>query len=275
MNDGSDNWVVVNRDTLRYKVGYGKYTLDQESEVNKLEAELIDYAVEDGKNLIIDATNLNPKAIAHWKDFSARTGYEIEFKEFYIPYAEAVKRSKQRRAEGGLYINKTVMLNFYRRYYPERLKEEFTDNRKITEYVEGLPDAVICDLDGTLALHTGRMPFDWTRCSEDVADPRMLRTLNQYMENGTYVFFITGRTDGLAREETLKWLASQKIGYAWELYTRKNNDKRPGHEYKKSVYEQQLKDKYNVVAVFEDDDKCVEMFRNEGLLTFQVANTNY
>ena len=46
-------------------------------------------------------------------------------------------------------------------------KRERLDNVLI-EQNEALPKAIICDLDGTLALMNGRNPFDASKCDEDL-----------------------------------------------------------------------------------------------------------
>ncbi len=51
---------------------------------------------------------------------------------------------------------------------------------------------------------------------------------------------------------------------------RDDKDNRPGHEFKEEVYEKQFRGKANIVAVFEDDKKVVEMWRKKGLTCLQV-----
>ena len=270
-----DEWMVINRDTIRYEIGKGKYTMDHESEVNERENDMLAAAVMWKQNIIIDATNLNEKTIKRWKKFAEDFAYEIEFKEFYIPFAEAMKRSEQRKKEGGLYINKKVMLDFYNRYYKERLDEEFRDKRVIKPVNDALPSAIICDLDATFALHQGRQPFDWSRIPEDKADPRLKLILEFYAKNGVEILFVTGRND-IARKATEMWLNENLIPTAkWKLFTRQNNDFSSGDYYKRKVYKEHIEDKYNVLCVFEDSNKCVAMWRSEGLLTCQVENSDY
>ena len=51
---------------------------------------------------------------------------------------------------------------------------------------------------------------------------------------------------------------------------RSRGDKRPDQVIKKEIYDKYIKDKFNVLCVFEDRDKVVEMWRDEGLLCNQV-----
>ena len=71
---------------------------------------------------------------------------------------------------------------------------------------------------------------------------------------------------------TIKWL-DKNIAYSesgWDLIMRSKGDHRSDTEIKKEIYDKYIKDKYNVMCVFEDRDKVVKMWRDEGLLCNQV-----
>mgnify|MGYP003290108410 FL=1 len=150
-----------------------------------------------------------------------------------------------------------------------------TDTRVIREPELKLPSVVICDLDATLALHQGREPFEWDLLKTDKIDPRLRLLLNHFM--GLYkVLFVTGRPES-ARLATTEWLQDpeNKLHYNWELFMRKNNDFSHGDDYKERVYREEIEGKYNVLCVFEDSNKCVARWRELGLLTCQVENSDY
>lgn len=270
----NENTIRVCRDDIRLELNNGKYSMDKESEVSIHEKERIIDAIHSNLDVIIDATNLNPKTIKKWEDIAKEYNCEIEYKEFYIPYSEAMKRSKKRKAEGGLYISKRVMMDFYRRYFPDRLYEEFTDKRVIKEYQSGLPSCVICDLDATLALHNGRDPFEWDKIPSDKIDERLRLTLLKLLRAGSEIIFVTGR-NAEAREATVEWLNKHLGTLKYTLYTRKPNEFVPGEQYKERIYHEHIENKYNVTCVFEDSDRCVAMWRRLGLLTCQVENNDY
>jgi predicted kinase len=269
-----DTTVVVCRDEIRLELNNGKYSMDNEKEVSRYETSRIIEGINLNKDVIIDATNLNPKTIKKWEDLAKEYNCEIEYVKFYIPYAEAMKRSKKRKEEGGLYISKKVMMDFYRRYFPDNLREEFTDKRIIRKYQPELPSCVICDLDGTLALHCGRDPFEWDKIPSDKIDERLRLTLLKLLQAGSEIIFVTGR-NAEAREATIKWLNEHLGTLNYKLYTREPNEFIPGEEYKKRIYQEYIENKYNVTCVFEDSDRCVEMWRSLGLLTCQVDNNDY
>lgn len=265
--------VYVNRDSIRCEINGGKYTLKKEDEVTAIESYRVIEGLDKGSDVIVDATNLNPHTISKWKKIAQEHNAKIEFKEFYVPYAEAMKRSKERKAAGGLYINRNVMTSFYKRYYNDRFRDELTDKRVIKQPDFSLHSAVICDLDATLALHQGREPFEWNLLQTDKIDTRLDAVLKQYIDQNVDILFVTGRPES-AREATEIWLASNNY-YSYKLFMRKNNDFAHGDDYKRKVYKEHIENKYNVLCVFEDSNKCVKMWREEGLLTCQVENSDY
>ena len=268
--------VVVNLDTIRTELSGGKFTFDHEEEALAKEEQMVRDAIAANCDVMIDATNLNPKKIEKWKALAQELECPIEFKMFYIPFEEAMKRSKARKEAGGLYINKNIMRGFYRRYFPDRYKDELTDKRVIREPDHSLPNCVICDLDATLALHRGREPFDWSLIYSDKIDTRLRDVLNLFMAQDVQVFFVTGRNDS-AREATENWLKylPHELSTPWKLFTRKDNDFSHSDDYKEKIYHEHIEGKYNVLCVFEDSNKCVTRWRELGLLTCQVANNDY
>jgi hypothetical protein len=51
---------------------------------------------------------------------------------------------------------------------------------------------------------------------------------------------------------------------------RGNDDNRCDSIVKEEIYNEYIKDKYNVLAVFDDRDRVVDMWRRIGLPTYQV-----
>jgi len=274
--DVDANAVIGNRDTIRYELGNGKYVQDKEDEVTRIETERVENGMKAGNTVILDDTNLNPKYLQPWYDLAEKYGYEVEKKEFYVPYAEAMKRSKARKEAGGLYIPKDVMQRFYKRYYKDEFEKEHTDYRvfNMVKWVNDLPSCIICDLDGTLAMHTGRTPFEWNRICEDKIDPRLALMLEIYSNlYESEVIFLTGRPES-ARKATEEWLNKHYDG-SYTLIMRNEKDFSHGPDCKKKLYEDYILDRYNVLCVFDDSDKCVDMWRQQGLLTLQVQNGDY
>lgn len=264
---GKKDWIIVNRDSIRD--GRGDYWIpEQEEYISDLEEYHVTRALERGLNVIIDATNLNPKTKAKWIQIAKQFSIEPEWIEFTITYQEAIERDSKRERP----VGKGVIRDFFNKYYPDMICS-MSDERIIKMPQNELPYAVICDIDGTVALRNNRSPFDYSKVCEDTFDPRMLEVLYTFIESGVKIIFVTGREDvDNCRELTIKWL-DKNIAYSesgWDLIMRSKGDHRSDAEIKKEIYDKYIKDKYNVMCVFEDRDKVVKMWRDEGLLCNQV-----
>lgn len=133
-------------------------------------------------------------------------------------------------------------------------------------------NAIICDLDGTLALLGERSPYDASRALEDSLNFPVSNILEVYTHQNLYsvdVILISGREDK-HRSQTEEWLKKHQIVYK-QLFLRPTGDRRPDTVVKKEIYEREIKDKYDVLFVLEDRDKVVRMWRDEGLACLQVA----
>lgn len=99
---------------------------------------------------------------------------------------------------------------------------------------------------------------------EDICD--LYREL--YCSQSDYeMILLTGRGEG-AREETIAWCDKHHIWYH-QLIMRPEGDCRRGYEFKKEVLESIGPEK--IWMSFEDLDRNVEMMRELGITTVQVA----
>lgn len=151
---------------------------------------------------------------------------------------------------------------------------------KIEQYNEKMYDCVICDLDGTLAIDQERGWYEYAKVIDDPVDPRLLRIIKMYLKQKTRVFFLTGREDiGVCREFTRKWLEKHlpefEYVFDYNLLMRQKGDHRSDQITKKEIYETHIKGNYNVLCVFDDRQKVVDMWREQGLLCCQVAKGDY
>lgn len=134
---------------------------------------------------------------------------------------------------------------------------------------------VLCDIDGTIALRRGRSPYDQSKVLEDAFDPRMNFLLSSLSEKFK-IIFLSGRQDTKqCREDTEKWLKDNLGLSEVTLIMRSEGDFRPDDVVKKELYQKYIKDRYNVVCVFDDRDKVVRMWRSLGLLCCQVYYGNF
>ena len=263
------SYVIVNRDSIRNSRG-DYWIPSQEDYITSIEEFSIKNALGRGYNVIVDATNLNPITINKWKVIADEFNAEIEFKMFEISFEDAVARDKLRDNS----VGEKVIKEFFMKYFPEKLTP-FFDYRFILKPDIAASQVVLCDIDGTIALRRGRSPYDQSKVLEDAFDPRMNCLLSSLSEK-FQIIFLSGRQDTKqCREDTEKWLKDNLGLSEVTLIMRSEGDFRPDDVVKKELYQKYIKDRYNVVCVFDDRDKVVRMWRNLGLLCCQVYYGNF
>jgi beta-phosphoglucomutase-like phosphatase (HAD superfamily) len=145
----------------------------------------------------------------------------------------------------------------------------------------------IFDLDGTTALvdHRRHILDDqndshrWQKfyaaCEHDEPNRAVIETMAALHSAGAEVWVFSGRSDEV-REQTLAWLERFAPFVDWDensnLTMRAEHDHRPDDELKKEWLDNLLEDdRARLVAVFDDRDKVVAMWRANGVACFQVA----
>ncbi len=251
---GKQDWVIVNRDSLRE--GRGDYWIpSQEDYISDLEEFSIKAAIKRGYNVIIDATNLNPKTIDKWNKLAKETNSSTEFKKFYIPFKEALERDKKRERSAG----EKVLRRFYQQYYPEQYMRETAefDSRYIREQDKTLPKCIIVDLDGTLAIHQGRNAFDYSKLLSDKPNYPLVDLLRILSGSVDIIFFSGREGTEQCQEDTVKWI-NDNINIPYRLFMRKEKDYRPDEVIKEELYNEVIKDNYYCVAIFDDRNRVIK-----------------
>jgi hypothetical protein len=95
----------------------------------------------------------------------------------------------------------------------------------------------------------------------------------EFFNKGYSIIFVSGREDKY-RWLTLNWFYTHNIPYS-ELFMRPTDDKREDSVVKKEIYEKEIKGIYNVGVVFDDRNRVVEMWRDQGLTCLQVADGDF
>lgn len=139
--------------------------------------------------------------------------------------------------------------------------------------------AIICDLDGTLAdvehrqIHVQTKPKNWKAFHEGMVHDKLnvwcAELLLAMKKEGYRIILLTGR-DEPYRDLTIEWLRKFDISYD-TLLMRGKDDFRPDDIVKKEIYENVIKNEYEVVFVVDDRKKVVQMWREVGLVCLQCA----
>ncbi len=134
-----------------------------------------------------------------------------------------------------------------------------------------LPKAVISDLDGTLAIATQRRYHDFTKVYTDTPDTIVRDFLQHLSSSGYLLLFSTGRVES-CRQASHAWIEDVANLPVELLVMRGDDDLAPDPELKRQLYQRHIAGKYAVDLVLEDKRSVVDMWRQEGLRCYEVAN---
>lgn len=258
--DSSPHFARINKDDLRSMLHNGKWSKGNERQIIKARNSLVIDALQMGRSVIVDDTNFAPIHEHELHKLAVACGAEFRVEFFDTPLEECIKRDLQRPASVGERVIRQ-MYNQYLRPVPP-----------VIEYDPTLPDAIICDIDGTLAHMDGRSPYEWLRVGEDKVDTAVRDILDRYYED-TNILLLSGR-DSICRPQTIEWCEANRVQYV-DLFMRAANDNRKDNIVKRELYEQHIKGKYNVLFVLDDRNQVVDEWRALGLKVLQVAEGDF
>ena len=268
VNDSKGKLVRVNRDDLRIahpKWKRGKFNSEVEKDVLKARDEAVKSALDSGLSVISDDTNLGPRYDTHWASVAKK--YKIPVvclnfmdpsSEYYVSVDTCIKQDLLRDAS----VGKDVILKMYYTNTPI--------NAVDPEVLTHLPDAIIMDIDGTLAHMGDRSPYDDTKYDTDLVDESLKWLLGIFGTHnsvfaGVKILIVSGReASQLAETQTKNWLKKHDIEYD-ELHMRKCGDHRKDDVVKLEIYETKIKFRYNVRLVFDDRKRVARMWEEQGL----------
>ena len=255
-------YIRINKDMLRAMLDESHWTKGNEKFILDTRDKLVLMALADGKHVIVDDTNLDPKHEEHLRKLVEGQGVEVQVKSFDADVDTCVERDAAR--VGADRVGEKVIRNMYNRYLklPDPTPPVFNP---------ALPEAIIVDIDGTLALHNGRGPYDTSLYHTDTLNKPVADIVKMYeqAEEEVRVLVVSGR-DAAFRQVTSDWLNKNRLFYN-QLLMRPEGDKRRDDLVKRELYDQHIKDKYNVLFVLDDRDRVVAMWRSLGLTCLQVA----
>ena len=131
-------------------------------------------------------------------------------------------------------------------------------------------NAIIVDLDGTLAILNNRGPFEWENVENDNLNRPIAELIAMSQKHSYKTIILSGR-DEAASEKTIKWLNQNDIIYD-KLYLRPSNNQMSNADYKRMIFINEIQAKYNVLFILEDLPEVVKMWRDDFDLTvFQIT----
>ena len=252
-----EGYVRVNKDDLRAMMHNGEWSKENEGAIIRMRDEIVLNSLLEDKNVVVDDTNFAP---IHKQRLQELMPYGTEFQVKLIdtPLEECISRNERRANKVPL----NVITDMYNKYLEPEVKE--------VEYNDELDEAIIVDVDGTLAHMHNRSPYDASLAMGDTLDDAVSSIVNMAYGHGYKVIVLTGRHSGHL-QVTKDWLEEKGVNYD-EIYCRQEGDNSKDTEVKSKLYNEHVRNKYNVKYIIDDRPSVCRMWRALGLKVLQVGD---
>lgn len=262
MCNSDKNLRRVNKDSIRAMILNGeRWKPVREKQVIEARNILINAHLEAGRSVIVDDTNFGPSHVEAFNRIAAEHGAVVECIDLtYVPYDDCVLRDSLRENPVGADVIRRMWSQFI---LPQTIPTDFN-----------MGTCLITDMDGTLASMNGRSPYS-VKHSELMADlPRqhVIQTVNTLALTVDQVFVFSARKEE-ARAATSEWLCEHtQFASNARLILRPDDDNRKDVLVKREMYEEHIKNKYSVFAVFDDRPTVCRMWKELGMPLFDVGD---
>lgn len=254
------NWVRVNKDLIRTMLHFDKWSGNNESITQSVELAIAIEALKDGRNVIVDDTNLGERHYNLWSGLAKDEGHTFEVIKINTPLEECIQRDSSRLKP----VGKDVIIKMAMQY----------------NLIKDWNNIIVCDIDGTIAdgehrvHHLKSQPKDWKKYFSllHLDSPRtevIDEVFNLSLESGAKVILVSARPETY-RKETIEWLNKYNVTYN-ALLMRSSNDSREDQIIKREIYNKYLKH-YNIIKVFDDRPRVIRMWKEIGLDVKDVGN---
>lgn len=258
IDDNPGKYKRISKDDLRSMMDNSHWSKGNEKFILKIRDALILLGLQEGYHILVDDTNLLPRHEQVIRELVKGLAI-VEIKDFTgVPLEECIERDKHRQN----YVGEEVIRKMYR---------DFLAPKQPTIVIDpSLPHALICDLDGTLALMNGRNPYDASLCENDLLNEPVAGIVRQHTQ---ITLLVSGRKEE-HRPQTERWLLQHGIVY-YALWMRATDDNRRDVEVKRDIYNEHIKGRYNIDYILDDRKQVVEFWRSQGLTVLQVADGDF
>lgn len=272
------NASVVSRDDIRL-TQFGSdnqdyYTVDKrvlferESLVTVIQDAMIVGLLKAGHDVIVDNTNTEWKFVKALAKIGYRHGADVEVKTFDVPLHTAQQRAAMRKSLGGRDVPSDIIRQQHDRL--QGTKNFVLDEVKpVVPYTgtPGKPKAFMYDLDGTVYhMNDKRGPY---ALNVDVDDPDpVVQEIVRTLALDLVPIAMSGRK-AATRKVTEECLFRDDVPFD-HLFMRADEDNRADNLVKADLFDENVRDFYDVQFVLDDRDQVVEMWRRMGLKCLQV-----
>lgn len=279
------NTIRINRDDTRLML-FGAAQSDQlyyerkdiracEDLVSETIDDVMYNALNKGRNIVIDNTNLQKKVIDEII-FKFNHLADIELVFIDVELTEAQLRVM---ARNGIHTNTTYIVKQHNDY--KKLKKSmhgqpsyYLQTAPQIKFNSSLPKTYICDIDGTVALKGDRDIFDDSKLHLDTEIKEVGHIIRALHKDGFRIVFVSGRQDS-CKETTTQWLKDNNL---WmtdsEIFMRKAKDQRNDSIVKEEIVIKKLVPRFNVIGVLDDRIGVTRNFHKLGMFVLNV-NQNF
>jgi predicted kinase len=265
----------VNRDDLRQLLHQTTtYEWPQEKAVTEASHASVRALLAAGISVVVDDMNLRQRYVRTWREIAADHSAVFQTVDFETDVEECVRRDTIRWDQTAV-VGEQFIRNMAGRYLRNG-KLPTLDGETITEtrpgrYVPDVakPQAVLVDVDGTLALVNGRGYYDYDLVLTDLPNQPVIDLVN-VLARDNEIIFMSGRPE-TCREDTSSWI-DRFVRYPHLLFMRAEGDKRKDAVVKRELFDERVRNHYNVRWVVDDRNQVVRMWRELGLTVLQVAD---
>lgn len=275
--EDSKTRVRFNWDDMRNMMGeYWVPERENTGIMKTLRTSFLNEMMQKGWDIVIDNMNLNPKdwefyegVVKSFNENYPDIKYEIEYKDFFTPVEECIRRDAMRQNPIGEQVIRATWKRYRHFIICKEIENKFYGMKA---YNKDKKDCIIVDMDSTLCVNLTKRPFytdDWAdKCLYDTPLIGPISIVRAQKMTGTCdIIIITGRKED-GRTQTEEWLKTYNVPYD-RLYMRGESDFTKSDSFKEKILKTFILPKYNVLFAIDDDDKCVKMFRNNGLICLQ------
>lgn len=285
--------VAISRDELRRELYpeitgqdyyHHEHFQQHENSVTQLQRKRIRALLEAGISVVVHDTNLVVRRCRELMRIAEDMGAEFVEKRFdEVPVQLCYERQKGRPESEQVPGN--VIQHMCDQFFPladlpatSGLGERAQDYSEVVPYIPPsepgkLPLAVVVDIDGTVATMTSRGPHDYDRVGEDEPNEAVIRVVRAMYTVGYRIILVSGRTDRV-KNKTIAWLLEQYVPFD-ELHMRADGDNRVDWKVKYDLFNEHIRDKYDVAGAFDDRNQVVTLWRKMGITCFQVAEGDF
>ena len=259
-------------------------------------------AIAANRNIIVDRMGFNRIQRTRYLQIARAAGYTTKIMVLHESYDTCLTRMLKRIADGHPTIMdeksaRSALHTFFSKY--ERPTEDEADEIEFRYPTGHKPEAIICDLDGTLCDTTHRQHYvqkdngkkDWRGFFAGMdKDPinKWCEALLRSIHHGSNrcIIYCSGRGNEY-RQRTKDWLKRFNVYHFCydynhtgepikeHLYMRFEKDNRVDWQIKENILDFELLTRFTVLFAIDDRQQVVDMWRRRGITCLQCAKGDF